>query len=119
MTTVPPLRTPATFCLVFVVVAAISERSAAVADDENSVMWGLPDAVAPVGKLFEYRLRRDSDGNVGPPTGGDTGVDDDDGSGDIVGASEKTIDDIYQVRFSALNCLFVRGVTYTMSRCVG
>ena len=92
-----------------------SRKSSSVNDAEDgggAVTWGLPDAVAPVGKLFEYRLNRD--GEVGATAddnayvGFGLGVD---GSGDVAGKKpDETAWAVFQV-----SCNLVRIWEYEFS----
>jgi hypothetical protein len=69
------LRTASVFLIILAVAGAdVVELSRSSGEDDNGnvITWGLPDAVAPVGKLFEYQLRRGPDSEMGV-TGNDNG----------------------------------------------
>jgi len=78
-------------------------------DNDVGVTWGLQDAVAPVGKLFEYRLNREPDGDAGGKVDDAVGfglaVD---GSGDLTGREKSDGDKwvVYQVRVDFLHISF-------------
>ena len=79
----------------FIIIAIITSKSSAeqrhVEGHQQMDWWGLPDAVATAGKLFEYRLDQLTD----------DGDDNDDDYGSAAGDQRQLTLDVYQVLSSS------------------